>query len=112
MSTNNEMNNAVGNLSEAKKALLEKMRKGLINNQRLVKNLIPKRPGNEPVPLSFPQQRLWFLEQLVPGSSAYNVPVALKLTGKLDYDLLEKSINEVIKVKALINGQYIKTRWA
>jgi amino acid adenylation domain-containing protein len=55
--------------------------------------------GNEVAsfPLSFAQQRLWFVDQLVPDSSIYTVPLALRLTGKLDGEALEQSVNEVIR---------------
>jgi amino acid adenylation domain-containing protein len=48
-------------------------------------------------PLSFTQTRLWFLEQLKPGNPAYNIVFAVRLKGNLDRDLLEKSLNEIIK---------------
>ena len=51
----------------------------------------------EVYPLSFAQQRLWFLEQLEPGNTAYNISLALKLQGKLDILLLEQSLNEIIR---------------
>ncbi|HEX8282851.1 MAG TPA: amino acid adenylation domain-containing protein [Pyrinomonadaceae bacterium] len=49
------------------------------------------------LPLSFAQQRLWFLEQLEPGGTAYNIPVALRLSGALDADALEASLNDLIR---------------
>ncbi|AUB41617.1 Glutamate-1-semialdehyde aminotransferase [Nostoc flagelliforme CCNUN1] len=51
----------------------------------------------ENVPLSFAQQRLWFFTQLEPDSSAYNIPAAVRLTGKLNVSALSKSINEIIR---------------
>lgn len=53
--------------------------------------------GNEPMPLSFAQQRLWFLEQLEPGIPVYNRPVVLRLTGKLNIEVLDRCLNEVIR---------------
>src|SRR5438093_74778 len=47
--------------------------------------------------LSFAQQRLWFLEQLSPGSPAYNLAGTLRLTGTLDVDALERAMAEMIK---------------
>src|SRR6476620_3222498 len=48
-------------------------------------------------PLSFAQQRLWFLHQLDPQSSAYNTPAALRLSGQLDIPALERTLNEIIR---------------
>ncbi|WP_250125636.1 condensation domain-containing protein [Chroococcidiopsis sp. CCMEE 29] len=49
------------------------------------------------LPLSFAQQRLWFLEQLEPGTATYNIPAAVLLTGSLNGVALEQSLNQVIK---------------
>ena len=49
------------------------------------------------LPLSFGQQRLWFLEQLEPGTPVYNVPVSVCLRGPLDIDVLARAINEVVR---------------
>src|SRR5205814_1208734 len=49
------------------------------------------------LPLSFAQQRLWFLDQLEPGSSAYNIPAAVRLNGQLNKTALEQSLNEIVR---------------
>ncbi|HEU4456215.1 MAG TPA: amino acid adenylation domain-containing protein, partial [Longimicrobium sp.] len=51
----------------------------------------------EPPPLSFAQERLWFLDQLEPGSAFYNLPFALRLRGALDVDALERSLGEIVR---------------
>jgi amino acid adenylation domain-containing protein len=49
------------------------------------------------LPLSFAQQRLWFLDQLDPGSTMYNMYGAFRLTGRLDIPALERSLNEIVR---------------
>jgi len=56
-----------------------------------------KRESAEPAPLSFAQQRLWFLDQFEPGSSAYNMPFALRLTGELHVAAMERALTEVVR---------------
>jgi amino acid adenylation domain-containing protein len=60
---------------------------------------LPIRPvsRDEQLPLSFSQQRLWFLDQLEPGSLAYNLAPAYQLTGRLDVRALERTVNEIIR---------------
>jgi hypothetical protein len=48
-------------------------------------------------PLSYGQQRLWFIEQLDPENGSYNVPVAVRLKGELKIDALEKALSEVVR---------------
>jgi non-ribosomal peptide synthetase component F len=48
-------------------------------------------------PASFAQQRLWFIDQLVPGNAFYNVPTALRLTGSLKLSALEQTFNEIVR---------------
>ncbi len=55
----------------------------------------PRDPQGDP--LSFSQERLWFLQQLEPGSSAYNVPGALRLRGPLDPGLLARALAEIAR---------------
>jgi amino acid adenylation domain-containing protein len=48
-------------------------------------------------PASFSQQRLWFLEQLAPGGSAYNVPGALRIHGPLDTEVWRRCLTEIVR---------------
>jgi acyl carrier protein len=54
-------------------------------------------PRDAALPLSFAQQRLWFLDQLEPGSAAYNIPAAVRLAGRLDASALERALAGVVK---------------
>ncbi len=58
---------------------------------------IPPAPAEGPYPLSFAQQRLWLLDRLEPGGAAYNLGVALRLSGRLDVDALAESLGEVVR---------------
>ncbi|HEX7317771.1 MAG TPA: condensation domain-containing protein, partial [Pyrinomonadaceae bacterium] len=49
------------------------------------------------LPLSFAQQRLWFLEQLEPGSPLYNCPGAARLSGRLNVGALEHGLGEIVR---------------
>ncbi len=59
--------------------------------------IIPKRASDQPAPLSFGQQRLWFLDQLDPGNPFYNVSAAARLDGPLDGELLRRALNTVVE---------------
>ncbi|OAD22356.1 peptide synthase, partial [Candidatus Thiomargarita nelsonii] len=54
-------------------------------------------PRTGELPLSFSQQRMWFLDQLEPGNPAYNRPSTIRLTGPLNVAALEKSLNEIVR---------------
>src|SRR5262245_65881169 len=58
---------------------------------------IPRRLQDGPVPLSFSQQRLWFVSQVDPETPLYNVPEAIELKGQLNLVALEQSLNEIIR---------------
>jgi amino acid adenylation domain-containing protein len=54
-------------------------------------------PRDRPLPLSFAQQRLWFLDQLMPNSPLFNVPVAARIHGSLSVPAAKKSLNEIVR---------------
>jgi amino acid adenylation domain-containing protein len=54
-------------------------------------------PRSGSLPLSFAQQRLWFIDQLAPGSSAYNMPDAARLSGIINIDVVKRAINEIVR---------------
>ncbi|WP_163871182.1 condensation domain-containing protein, partial [Myxococcus eversor] len=58
---------------------------------------LTRAPRTDALPLSFAQQRLWFLDQLEPASAAYNMPAALRLTGALDVSSLQRALSELVR---------------
>ena len=59
------------------------------------------------LPLSFAQQRLWFLAQMQPNSSVYNIPVAYCLMGVLKIATLEQSLNEILHRHESLRTRFI-----
>ncbi|MFI7229618.1 amino acid adenylation domain-containing protein [Nonomuraea angiospora] len=79
-------------LSPAKQALLERRLRA-----RGTKVSVPRRdPGTAPPPSAM-QERLWFLEQYAPGTAAYTVPFAVRLTGELDENALARALTELTR---------------
>ncbi|MEW6730834.1 MAG: amino acid adenylation domain-containing protein, partial [Acidobacteriota bacterium] len=86
------------NLPPQKRVLFEM----LLNERRQQRKLaqIPVRSARSEsgiYPLSFSQQRLWFLDHLYPGLTVYNILAAVRLSGNLDLAALEKSLNEILR---------------
>ncbi|MFB2973198.1 amino acid adenylation domain-containing protein [Aerosakkonema sp. BLCC-F183] len=82
-------------LSPAKRELLEKRLRGEVKSDSQLKT-IPRRAEKSHAPLSFAQQRLWFLHQFDSGN-AYNELSAVHLKGSLNVEALEKSLNEIVR---------------
>ena len=91
-----DLSKRVATLSPAKRALLERRLAGR-NGNATRQPLLLARGDSGPARASFAQERLWFVHELEPGSAAYNVPRAIRITGQLDLNVLERSLNEIVR---------------
>jgi amino acid adenylation domain-containing protein len=92
-------------LSPAKQALLEGRMRGVAfsrPNQWTIVSL----PHRQKVPLSFAQQRLWFLQQLEPHSAAYNLSMATRLYGPLNVGALDKAMCEIVRRHEILRTRF------
>ena len=86
----------LASLSPAKRSLIELK---LLKKKAAMsepKDVIPRRPEGLSAPLSFYQQGLWVLSQLMPETALYHVPKAVRFTGKLDHDALQRSLDSIL----------------
>jgi amino acid adenylation domain-containing protein len=61
---------------------------------------------DQKLPLSFAQQRLWFLDQLQPNSSGYNSTSAMRLTGTLNVNVLSRTLNEIVRRHEILRTRF------
>jgi amino acid adenylation domain-containing protein len=69
--------------------------------------VLPVLARDRPLPLSFGQERLWFLDQLEPGSPLYNVPVSLRLRGRLNVPALVRAFREIVRRHEVLRTSFI-----
>ncbi|HEY0737737.1 MAG TPA: amino acid adenylation domain-containing protein, partial [Herpetosiphonaceae bacterium] len=67
--------------------------------------IVPRPPASS-LPLSFAQQRLWFFDQLQPGSTLYTIPVSVRIRGNLDLTALQQSLNTVIQRHEILRTSF------
>lgn len=91
-----DLERRIGELSPQRRAVLERL---LRERNGPTKNLSPIRPraGGGPAPLSYAQQRLWFLDQLMPRTNLFNLSSAYRIVGTVDPAVLESSLNEIVR---------------
>ena len=92
-----------GSLSDELRTQITAQKQGLIDfltaaesSASKAETVIGRANRTEPIPASFSQQRLWFLEGLEPGSATYNMPFAMSLKGNLDLPALQAAIDDVV----------------
>ncbi|HEY6661266.1 MAG TPA: amino acid adenylation domain-containing protein, partial [Pyrinomonadaceae bacterium] len=88
--------------------LSEQIEAAMRAGDSLVVPPLVRRSATERLPLSFAQQRLWFLDQLMPGANIYNIPMGLRLTGKINVAALEQSFNEAIRRHESLRTNFIE----
>ncbi|MEY4941375.1 MAG: hypothetical protein RIQ93_3110, partial [Verrucomicrobiota bacterium] len=96
----------------SQKALLaERLQRARVATSRSAQTrpTIPQRKGSGPVPLSFAQERLWFLDQLEPGSAVYNVCQGVRLRGPLNTTALEQTLQSIIQRHEVLRTNFIAT---
>ncbi|MDY7096183.1 MAG: amino acid adenylation domain-containing protein, partial [Acidobacteriota bacterium] len=65
-------------------------------------------PRDTALPLSFAQQRLWFLEQLEPEGAGYNIPMPLRAIGPLDARLVERALNHIVARHEVLRTRFLE----
>src|SRR5581483_7016371 len=96
MYTRSELLKRRAGLSEAQLALVRaRIRQG--NTPGVERMALSRRPPDVQIPLSFAQQRLWFLQHLVPESTAYNELIALRLEGALNREALIQTMQALVR---------------
>jgi len=82
---------------EEKRVLLEQLLKKKAKAAQPTLRAIPQQPREAAnYPLSFAQQRLWYLDQLNPGNPVYNLPILIRMEGVVDVIALEQSLNNIV----------------
>jgi hypothetical protein len=92
-----ELSRRIGALTPERRALLEQHLLRKRASGAGVGEAIPRRRAGDPAPLSFPQLRLWFLDQWAPGDPSYNAAIALRLDGPLDPGRLRAGLTRVVE---------------
>ncbi|HEY0603236.1 MAG TPA: amino acid adenylation domain-containing protein [Herpetosiphonaceae bacterium] len=75
--------------------------------QQATAPIMPRTTHDQHVPLSYAQQRLWFLDQLVPGNPFYNLHIATRLRGRLDVAALEKSVRAIVERHEILRTVFV-----
>jgi hypothetical protein len=109
MGTSAEPTDSDGDLARRVDSLSPKARAELLDalRKRAASSGIPRRTGDGPAPLSFSQQRMWFLDQWEPGSPTNNGARAVRLQGDLDTDALARAISAVVERHEILRTIYV-----
>ena len=91
-----DLRQRIANLSPEKRPLLER-RLMQQTADGAKSQVVPRRDPSLPCPLSFAQQRLWFLDQLEPASTVYNSVKTVRLRGMLQLEALRQALDAILE---------------
>jgi amino acid adenylation domain-containing protein len=106
--------------SAPKGGMPEKLREELQQNKAAIVEFLARNQGAQPVTirrvdpealqkLSHAQERIWFLCQLTPGNPAFHLPAIFDIRGRLDQNLLERVLNEIVARHTILRTAYVET---
>ncbi|PHM36579.1 non-ribosomal peptide synthetase [Xenorhabdus innexi] len=98
-------------IEKLKQAVLrKKIKQQLQTKQHQKRPAVQPADRDRPLPLSFAQQRLWFLHQLEPAASlAYHIPVSLRLNGQLNQHALTTALNQLVARHEILRTRFMLT---
>ena len=91
----------------ARQALLRRWQNSADANAQSRPTAIPRRPASDTAPLSFAQLRLWLLEQLAPGTLAYQMYGAFHVSGALDADALDHALQALVQRHEILRTSFV-----
>jgi amino acid adenylation domain-containing protein len=86
-------------------SLVEKIRSAV--GGQAAEEAIQPLPRDATRPLSFAQQRLWFLEQFHPDSDVYNIVVPIRISGALEIDSLRRGLEEIVRRHEVLRSRFV-----
>ena len=93
--------------SQAKRDLLAKYLSGDFDRVPTANGTISRRTAETPAQLSFAQERLWFLDQFMPGAPVFNVPMAVRFNGAIDVAVLQRAVKEIVRRHEVFRTRFL-----
>jgi hypothetical protein len=105
--SSSDVEKKIQQLSPEKRILLEQRLRQATKSDT---DRIPRRTPQDPRALSFGQQQLWLVDQLSPGTTAYNVPYPIRVRGALSRDALERALNDIVGRHEVLRTLFVNFR--